>query len=84
MWISEHHIHSLSITYDKLLEVVLQRRASEKESPIGLHLQQRLVSLRLEILQDMTFVIDAALNRSQTYKPNLYPENNNSHPNQFS
>lgn len=48
-------------TYDQLLQVVLQRRPSEKQTPARFVPKEGLVPLRLEVLQDMTFVEDARL-----------------------
>ena len=48
-------------TYHQFLQVVLQRRTREKQSPSGLVSQESLVPLRLKVLENMTFVEHARL-----------------------
>jgi hypothetical protein len=48
-------------TYDKLLQVILERRAGEEKTPSRFILQESIISLRLEILEDMAFIKDTRL-----------------------
>lgn len=48
-------------TYHQFLQVVLQRRPSEEETPLCLVLEKSLISLRLEVLEYMSFVEHARL-----------------------
>jgi hypothetical protein len=52
-------------TYHQLLQIILKRRSSEKKTPMSLIFEEGLITLTLEVLQNMSFVKNAALDRGK-------------------